>query len=52
MKKLKGQNINQEFFLQVVKDAATAIVAVGPSEKTSKSLFYLAAGNGDEVLDI
>lgn len=49
---LKGQNINQELFLQVVKDATTAIVAVGPSEKTSKSLFYLAAGNGDEVLDI
>lgn len=49
---LRDQAINLQLFLQVIKDATTSVVAVGPSEKTAKSIFYLAAGNGDNVLNI
>ncbi len=49
---LKGQTIDKDLFMQVVKDATTAIVAVGPSDKTAKSVFYLAAGSGGAVMSI
>lgn len=49
---LKDQIINMEMFLQVIKDASTSIVAVGPSEKTTKSIFYLANGGAEGVMNI
>jgi len=49
---LKDQVINMELFLQVVRDAAISIVAIGPNEKTIKSAFYIANGGPDAVMNI
>jgi hypothetical protein len=49
---LKDQVINLDLFLQVIKDASTSVVAVGPSEKTARSLFYLANGSADIVMSV
>lgn len=49
---LREQLIDLQMFMQVIKDATTSVVAVGPSEKTVRSIFYLAAGSGDGTLNI
>ena len=49
---LKDQRIDLELFLQVVKDASTSVVSVGPTEKTARSIFHLANGNADTVMNI
>ena len=49
---LKDQVINLELFLQVVRDATISVVAIGPSEKTVRSIFYIATGGPDAVMNI
>ena len=49
---MKDQRIDSELFFQVVKDASTSVVSVGPSEKTARSIFYLANGSADNVMNI
>ena len=49
---LKDQVINLELFLQVVRDATISVVSIGPSEKTVRSIFYIATGGPDAVMNI
>jgi hypothetical protein len=44
--------ITLDLFTRLVNDAASAIVAVPPSDKTIKSIFFLATGNGEAALNI
>ena len=46
------KHISLDLFVRLVNDASSAIVSVAPSEKTSRSIFYLATGGGDGALNI
>ena len=48
---LREQAISMEIFLQAIRDSSISVVAVGPSEKTARSIFYIANGGPEGVMN-
>lgn len=46
---LRGQPINEQLFVEIVSEASSSFVAVPPSEKTIKSIYFLATGGSTEL---
>lgn len=44
--------ISEQMFVQLVSEASSSIVAVAPSEKTLRSIYYMAVGEGGGELSL
>ena len=49
---MQNEPINEKMFVQLVTEASSSIVAVAPSEKTLRSIYYMATGESGGELSL